>query len=277
MARFGDDQRLLGIVTVPELARANAPACLLMNAGVVHRIGPHRINVKIAQSLAESGIASVRIDLSGLGDSKAALGAVHSGEQTVRDLQDAMAYLDETLGIRRFVVFGLCSGSVHGYRLALVDDRVVGLMMFDGYLFPTLKTHLWRRWRRFRTLSWRSLARKPLQWLARPAQVDQSGERSDDVHLGIPTRSQFAQAMETLTRRGTSVYLYFSASFIEKYNYRGQLRDTFGNAPFMKRIRYDYETDVDHTVTSLHAQRKVVASVRDWIQSIAEASTGSST
>ena len=46
--------------------------------------------------------------------------------------------------------------------------------------------------------------------------------------------------------------------------------------PFMSRIRYDYETDVDHTVTSQHAQRKVVAAVLDWAQSVA-GSSGKST
>jgi pimeloyl-ACP methyl ester carboxylesterase len=264
IARFGAGERLLGIVTLPAQRRADAPACLFMNAGVVHRIGPHRINVKLARALAEIGIASIRIDLSGLGDSPPAPGAVHSGEQTVLDLQDAMTHLEQTLGIRRFIVFGLCSGSVHAYWLAQKDERVVGVTMFDSYVFPTLKTHLLRRWSRLRTLSWSELARKPLDWLRRPSQVEQSGETSQDQHMGLPSRAQFAHAMNALTARGVSVYLYYSASFLEKFNYHGQMRDNFGNAPFMSRIRYDYETDVDHTVTSQYAQRKVVASIVDW-------------
>ncbi|MEP6501828.1 MAG: alpha/beta fold hydrolase [Betaproteobacteria bacterium] len=277
IARFGADERLLGIVTLPAQRRADAPACLLMNAGVVHRIGPHRLNVKIARALAAIGIASIRIDLSGLGDSPSAPGAAHSGEQTVRDLQDAMAHLEQTLGVQRFIVFGLCSGSVHAYWLAQKDERVVGMTMFDSYVFPTFKTHLLRRWSRLRTLSWRSLARKPLEWLRRSSRAEQPAEVSDDQHMALPSRAQFAQAMNALTARGVSVYLYYSASFIETFNYHGQLRDNFGDAPFMRRIRYDYETDVDHTVTSQHAQRKVVASIADWAQSVAGGNSGSST
>ena len=120
VARFGAGERLLGIVTLPAQRREDAPACLFMNAGVVHRIGPHRINVKLARALAAVGIASIRIDLSGMGDSATAPGAVHSGEQTVRDLQDAMTHLEQTLGITRFIVFGLCSGAVHAYWLVTV-------------------------------------------------------------------------------------------------------------------------------------------------------------
>ena len=276
IARFGAGERLLGIVTLPAQPRADALACLFLNAGVVHRIGPHRINVKIARALAGAGIASIRVDLSGMGDSPPAPGAVHSGEQTVRDLQDAMDHLEQTLGVKRFIVFGLCSGAVHAYWLAQRDERVIGLTMFDSYVYPTFKTHLLRRWSRLRTSSWRSLARKPLEWLRRPPRAGQSGETSQDQHMGIPTRAQFAQVMNALTQRGVAVYLYYSASFLEKFNYHGQMRDNFCREPFMARIRYDYETDMDHTLTTQHSQRKVVASVLDWAQSVG-GSSGSST
>jgi len=279
IARFGDDERLLGIVTLPARRLPDAPACLLMNAGVVHRIGPHRINVKIARALAALGIASIRIDLSGLGDSPPASGGLHSNTQTVHDLQAAMDHLERTLGIRRFIVFGLCSGSVHAYWLAQKDARVAGVVMFDSYVFPTFKTHVLRRWSRFRTQSWASLARKPLDWLRRTPRVEKraEGEASEDPHMKYPTRADFARVMNELTGRGTSVYLYYSASFLEKFNYHGQMHDLFGREPFMKRVRYDYETDIDHTVTSQHAQRKVLASVLDWAQSVAAGSSGSST
>ncbi len=279
IARFGHDDQLLGIVTLPEDPRADAPGCLLMNAGVVHRIGPHRLNVKIARALAADGITSIRVDLSGLGDSPPAPGSAHFGEQTLRDLRAAMAHLEATQGIRRFVVFGLCSGAMNGYRLALADDRIAGLLMFDGYVYPTLKTHVLRRWYRFRTSSWGALARKPAQWMSRKRPDAEPGDGSDDTHLGIPSRPEFARAMATLVDRGTSVYLYYSASFIEGHNYHGQLRDAFRNAPFLDRIRYDYEPDIDHTVTSIDAQHKVIASIRDWVQSVASSggSSGSST
>ena len=278
IARIGADERLLGVVTLPAQRRADAPACLLMNAGVVHRIGPHRINVKIARALAALGIASIRIDLSGLGDSPPATGGVHSGTQTVLDLQAAMDHMEKTLGIRRFIVFGLCSGSVHAYWLAQKDERIAGVVMFDSYVFPTFKTHVLRRWSRFRTQSWISLARKPLAWLRRTPRVEQraEGEESTDPHMKYPTRADFARVLNALTERGTAVYLYYSASFLEKFNYHGQMRDNFCREPFMARIRYDYETDMDHTLTTQHSQRKVVASVLDWAQSVG-GSSGSST
>ena len=271
VVRVGPDERLVGVVTLPQAPRAGAPGLLLMNAGVIHRIGPHRFNVKLARAVAGDGITSIRIDLSGLGDSPNATSASHFGEQTIRDLQAAMDHLERHHGIHRFIVYGLCSGAVNGYRLALADERIAGLLMFDGFVYPTWKTHIVRRLVRFRALPWSALARKPLQWLRKersPERAPELGENADDAHLGVPTRAAFAQAMETLVARGTSVYLVYSGSFLELHNYAGQLRDAFRRAPFLDRIRYDFMPDVDHTVTTQASQRKVLAAIRDWIQSV---------
>ena len=60
--RFGSGERLLGIVTPAPQPLAGAPVCLLFNAGVVHRIGPHRLNVKLARALAARGFTALRMD-----------------------------------------------------------------------------------------------------------------------------------------------------------------------------------------------------------------------
>jgi pimeloyl-ACP methyl ester carboxylesterase len=180
-----------------------------------------------------------------------------------------MDHLEGRLGVNRFVVFGLCSGAVNSYHLALRDQRVVGVLMFDGFAYPTLRTHLLRRWRRFRSLSWTSLAGKIPRWLfGRQAAAEAAAGVGDD-ELSDPTRHQFEQALNSLVARGVAVYLVYSGSFLENYNYDSQLRDAFAKAAFLDRVRHDYMPDVDHTVTSLAAQRKVMAAVLHWIQGVA--------
>jgi pimeloyl-ACP methyl ester carboxylesterase len=272
VVQLGPGNRLVGILTTPPSGvRDGALACLLMNAGMIHRIGPHRLNVKIARALAGCGIATLRLDLSGVGDSPPTVGGRHFREQAVLDLRDAMDHLELRLGVRRFVVFGLCSGAANGYRLALEDQRVVGTLMFDGFSYPTFRTHLLRRWRRFRSLSWSSLARKIPQWLARrlaPGEAE-GGEGEGESEMGSPTREQFEHDMNRLVARGVAIYLVYSGSFLEHYNHASQIRDAFPKAAFLDSVRYDYMPDVDHTVTSLAAQRKVVAAVLEWVQSVA--------
>lgn len=271
VVRFGDE--LVGIVTLPERMTPGAPACLMLNTGVMNRIGPHRLNVKIARDIAAVGIPSLRMDLSGLGDSLASTAPLRAHEQAVLDLQAAMDHIQQTLGIDRFVVFGLCSGAVNGYRLALADPRVSGLMMFDGFGYHTFKSGLLRRWIRLRRMSWSERLRKVRDRLLfrarRPAaQRRLEGDGLLDVQFQTPTRDQFAQSMETLIRRGTAVYLFYSGSYAGGHNYKGQLRDAFGDAMFLKHVRYDFMVDVDHTLTPLETQRRVIAIFRDWIQSL---------
>ena len=67
--RFGPDEQLVGILTHPEAA--SSTAVTILNAGVLHRIGPHRLHVLLARRLAELGFHALRLDLGGIGDSVA--------------------------------------------------------------------------------------------------------------------------------------------------------------------------------------------------------------
>ena len=118
---FGPDATLIGVYN-PAAASADV-CCLLINAGVLHRIGPHRLNVKIARSLAQGGVASLRFDLSGRGDSRATAGTNSYSEQAVHDLRAAMDFVQRNGGPRRFIVFGICSGAVNAFQIAVADPR----------------------------------------------------------------------------------------------------------------------------------------------------------
>jgi alpha/beta superfamily hydrolase len=68
--RFGKFDTLIGVITEPDTpAQDNRPIIILSNAGLIHRIGPNRIYVKLARLLAEDGYCVLRFDLSGVGDS----------------------------------------------------------------------------------------------------------------------------------------------------------------------------------------------------------------
>ncbi|HYP70713.1 MAG TPA: alpha/beta fold hydrolase, partial [Variovorax sp.] len=146
---FGPDKTLVGILTEPaaEAGRARL-GCLLLNTGVNHRIGPRRINVKTAQQLAGSGLPCMRFDMSGIGDSKASGGREGYREQQSADMRAALDQFQESTGISQFVVFGLCTGAVCALHLALADPRIVGVLMFDGYVFLTKATRIERKLRR---------------------------------------------------------------------------------------------------------------------------------
>lgn len=135
------DQGLLGILTPAPPSRAADVACILMNAGVTHRIGPHRLNVKLARHLADLGLTTVRLDLSGLGDSRPEGSTRGFTDQAVSDIRAAMDQVQRMNGMAGFVVSGLCSGAAIGFRAALADPRIVGLRL-DPYAYRTRRAML---------------------------------------------------------------------------------------------------------------------------------------
>ena len=121
---------LFGVLCEPDPAAEprDRPAVLLLNSGATHHVGSGRMSVTLARRLAARGVASLRVDLGGLGDSASKPGR-RDGLIYCRDsVEDARAALDalEAHGHRSAVVVGLCAGAAVALHTALADPRVVG-------------------------------------------------------------------------------------------------------------------------------------------------------
>jgi alpha/beta superfamily hydrolase len=124
LCRFGDDGRLFGILARPDGA-ANRPAIVMFNGGSVHHVGPNRLYVTLARSLAAMGFACLRFDLEGIGDSvlQGPGRENHPYPATAtRDAHAAIAMLRERFGYTHFVALGLCSGAHTAFHSALHLD-----------------------------------------------------------------------------------------------------------------------------------------------------------
>ncbi len=130
--RFDSAGSLFGILSTPTHPRSTAPPVLIANAGANPRSGNARGAVIIARWLAANGIASLRMDGSGIGDS-----AIETGERgqpyASEGDRDLAAGIDEL--VRRFaspvLLLGMCSGAFHALRAACEDRRVAGLMLVN--------------------------------------------------------------------------------------------------------------------------------------------------
>ena len=65
---------LFGIVSEP-LQPTDRPTVVFLNAGLIHHVGPARLWVTLGRELASVGIPTLRLDLSGLGESPVQAGA----------------------------------------------------------------------------------------------------------------------------------------------------------------------------------------------------------
>jgi hypothetical protein len=267
---FGPDRGLIGIFT--PASQSTDLCCLLVNAGIIHRIGPHRLNVKLARALGTGSVASFRIDLAGRGDSRAATGATSYVEQGVQDVQAAMDFMASQYGMRRFLVFGICSGAVNAFRSALADPRVVGIFMVDGYWYRTPWTEYVRLWKRFRALSLSSTLRAARRRLLGTRGAAAAEARADIFNVeesNNPPREQFAREMNQLVARGVDTFYLFTNSVTDLVSYSGQLAHAFRGEAFVPHMHCEQRLDIDHTMVSLAAQRATVDLVRKWAAAIA--------
>ena len=141
--RFGEGQRLFGIVTEPDTApaRNGRMALLLLNSGILHHAGPSCLYATLARRLASEGHLVLRFDFSGVGESEARRDGMPFEQSAVLEAKEAMDLLATTRGAERFVVAGICSGGVMSARVAAADQRVAGAAMLNpqGYFASSSK------------------------------------------------------------------------------------------------------------------------------------------
>lgn len=259
---FGDG--LVGTLTLPQQSTDFGLLCL--NAGVVHRVGPHRINVRLARQLGARGIASIRFDLAGHGDSARPSGARSFEEQAVVDIRAAMDALGAAAAVERFALFGYCSGAYYGYAAALADERLRALLMYDAYRYPTWKTHTIRALTRLaQPHATRALVgaarRKVTALTSRRREAPKSQPQLGRIDF-IPSRSDFARGLRTLVDRGVAIHMIYSGGELREYNYRGQFRDNFPE--LADRIQAEFLPDLDHVASGVRDQAELMQRVLDW-------------
>jgi pimeloyl-ACP methyl ester carboxylesterase len=134
--RNGSGHALHCILHEPERsAERSDVVCLLLSPGVKTRVAPHRLYKKLADVFLARGIAVLRVDFYGLGDSEGEVDetqidqfyrAVQLGRY-VGDTRSAIDFCERELGARRLIVGGLCGGAITGLLTAEQDARVAAV------------------------------------------------------------------------------------------------------------------------------------------------------
>lgn len=271
---FGEERSLVGVVTEPSGSAApRKRAVVILNAGVLHRVGPNRVHVLLARALAAVGFVVLRFDFSGIGDSRQGAGSESFARKVVREVDQAVDCLAESYGATEYLVLGICSGADHGLRVSSQNPRFKGAVLIDGFNLPSLPfvLHFYRKhllslrsWMRFiggRSLTWsflRSLAAND-----RPHRADLA--RAESV---LPTRAEFVSQTLALADRGVELFLLYTGHSPAYYNYRTLLRRKLRNWPSRGRVRVEHMADSDHVFTLKHNQRQLIDLVCGWVKGV---------
>jgi pimeloyl-ACP methyl ester carboxylesterase len=269
--RFGTEGALVGTVNLPE-GKPAAIAQVLFNAGIVHRVGPHRANVRLARRLARRGIASIRFDLRGLGDSERPGAGEGYREAAMADISAAMDELGRQSGATRFVLWGFCSGGRHGHAAAVADPRVAGIVIYDAFLYPTWRTRMNRYLMSIRRKGLVGAVRDRLGRVAGRDAAEPDAQASLQGSAIVLTPAQAAEGWRALHARGTRILHVASGGFDRFYNYARQFEDTFGRYGVSSLVEHRYLPHLDHTAIRLERQDELLALVEAFTVDLVGAS-----
>lgn len=292
---FGDANRLFGVLCRPATPRAggSAPTVLFLNTGHHHHIGFGRMAVNMARRLAAEGIASLRFDAAGLGDSDAMPGrpeGVIYSTEACADVGAAISML-EARGHRNPVVIGHCSGAHLAFHSTVLDKRIAAQVLMNLQVFiwgenDTLETVIRARRRSGREILadvWRAI-RQPATWhrlmrgekrdreLAR-ALLNRAGRVARDKVTRVGSRLLGATApvspvegwFRAIDARGTYTLLVYSAGddgLTERDQHLGEGGRALASLP---TVRTQILEGADHLLSPRALQEQVAAMLSAFV------------
>jgi pimeloyl-ACP methyl ester carboxylesterase len=277
---FGLDGRLFGILCRPRHPLGK-DVVLITNTGVDPHYGFARLSVDLARRLAAEGVASLRFDFAGLGDSLGQAGRenVVSGIFESDRSPDISAAVDalEQLGLDRFAIGGVCSGAYHALQGALTDERIGALFLINMPLFV---------WRTGDTIEFVSHKRAPGTYIAKlmdrkvfgrllHGEIDvrsiihSQRERLAERLRGLLRSSPAAEAMATLSRRKVETLFVYAPGDVGL----DVFEQNFGRGG-SKLQRYEHAAvrvvpGLDHNLSTRDMRSVVCGLMIDWMAATA--------
>jgi dienelactone hydrolase len=269
---LGRRNSLVGIVTDPTQVPRERPAVVILNTGIIHRVGHNRMYVGLSRTLAAAGHTVLRFDFSGLGDSAPRDDGRPLLESSLADIGEALDWLETVRGTKRVVLLGLCSGADHALLHGHRDPRVVGLVLMDPSIPPTAR-HLihYIRPRLTRLSSWLSVPRgksRVWQMLVEQAHYAVSPTWEPQyVSLQSPTtRTHLERVYQLSVHCGIEFLAIFTGGTSSRQTYREQLLDAFPGVNFGTQLHLEFFTDCDHTFSREADRRTLMRTVAEWMR-----------
>jgi pimeloyl-ACP methyl ester carboxylesterase len=257
--QMGKSGALFGILTRASASREIG--VLILNAGLLHHVGPFRLHVLLARLLGERGFTTLRIDQSGKGESFSRADKAYA-RAILEDYDDALAILRHH-GVTSTVLVGLCSGADDALHIAVARDSVVGLVMLDGFA-PKGPSYYFRHY--FQRIG------KPGVWLRFFGRWLSSRRPSADrppVSLALGLRNWKSQPemladIGSLLARGTRMLAVFTGGVEDYYNHPRQLSRRFPEFASSGRLQEHFFSDAEHVYVTVGQRERLLLSLGQW-------------
>ena len=280
---FGKNRSLVGILSEPDEneMRFQKTALIILNSGLLHRVGPNRIYVKIARDLASEGMPTFRFDFSGVGDSEKRRDNLLFEKSSILETQDAMAFLQKARGYQNFMLTGICSGADVAFQTARQDSRISGVIPIDFYSLPTTGylLHSYKK-RLIHARSWANLitgkseilrlVKKSINNLAllRTAQETEHIDEQSRTEI----ENDLAGGFSELLNKGVRLCLIYSAGSPAFYNYELIFENHVKALSSNGKLQIHYLDTADHGFTLLYHQERLLQTIREWVLNVSRIS-----
>ncbi len=291
---FGKTRSLVGFITDPPEAERGKllPAIILLNAGIIHHVGPHRLYVKMARNLAALGFVVLRFDLSGFGDSPVRADNLPFEKSAVSETQEAMDVLSAARGTEHFLLSGICLGALISLTTAYCDPRIVGVIPInaprhkmayaeDGevrsYIINYKAVRIyWDYWKTalFNSKVWlkaitgKANYRMMIQWtiMTMALQIRSKATRKQIVSSRAKNA---ASDLHALTERGVRLLFVYSTrdSDLGLDYFRVVLGNETRTLVTGGKLRVEIIPQADHLFTLLWHQECLLHAMRNWVLS----------
>lgn len=277
--RFGDQSRLVGFLAMPVDGIVRGPGVILVNAGLIHHVGPHRQWLEMARRWATLGIPSLRIDLGGIAGSAPPTGGAINRPYppwAVDDIAAAIALLREVPGVANDVVLvGLCAGAHNSFHAARQQSGIRAIVMIDPINYYMMdsdplksaeweaewKTHAEYQWFTSRLSdpeAWRKLfsGQVKLQFVAKVLVRKALAVVSAWITILLPSaiatrftgqRGDLGGDLTRIVERGTAVHMIFAGNAPGLWYLRMYARRALRALPATGRFTLHIGDGADHT------------------------------
>lgn len=227
---FGSCARMIGVRF--ESGRWPLPVrMVLVNSGIVHRVGANRMTVTLARALAEDGIDSLRFDMSGIGESLARTDDLSWEASAPLEIIEAIDQIaDENSAI---VLYGNCGGAAKSLWAAQRDPRVAGLVLTNPPAHP-------------------------------------SEEEGIDEVLAQRIAQRIAGELEALLDRGVRMLFIFADGDSGLSYFQNRIETSLLDHLQSGQLRVEIVEKSNHTFSPGTARRAVIAHARRWLDELVD-------
>ncbi|MFV0277719.1 MAG: hydrolase 1, exosortase A system-associated [Parahaliea sp.] len=268
---------LVSIVHRPEL-RSTTGVLIVVAGGPQYRVGAHRQFVELGRRLADSGIAVMRFDHRGTGDSGGDYGGYLDMNEDIRAATDR--FLQEVPELSSVALWGECESATAAAFYAHHDPRIQGIFMVNPWIRTEagraktyLRHHYWNRlrdpqfWRKLKSgeFSLRNSLSSLIELLKSSKRKAPTKGAVVDSTTTQPLPERFTLGLSQFS--GEMVILTSGRDYIaQEFTDFMQSSGIWKRSGLNRRIVFSEMTDADHTFSRAIWREELFATTERWLQ-----------